>query len=166
MAYDQKHRDAVRSAYIYKSLSLKDAARINDIPYNTARTWKKASSLNDDDWDNARSAARLAGGGLQEVTNYLLENFSLNAQSLMEEVRETADMSPGVKADIMSKLTDSYSKLVASVAKSGSTVAPLAIGMQVIMLLMEFIKEDYPHHADSFVEIIEPFGRRLTEELG
>lgn len=166
MAYDQSIKDAVRAAYVYKCLDLKDSARLNDIRYQTARSWKNAAYDLGDDWDVARNAARMVnGGGLNEITNVLIENFAVMSQTLLEEVNN-GDMPATAKVDIMSKLQDAYSKLVSSAAKSGSKVAPLAVAMQVIKMLTEFIKEHYPEHAITFMEILEPFGQKVAKEIG
>lgn len=167
MAYDQSVKDAVRAAYVYKNLSLKDSARLQEINYQTARAWKTAAKEDGDCWDSARNAARMVNnGGMDEITNLLLENFALQSEALLDEVKSAKDMSPQTKVEIMSKLSDSYAKLVASSAKSGSKVAPLALAMNVIKLLTEFIKNEYPEHINVFMEILEPFGARVARELG
>jgi len=165
MAYDKKTKNRIRSTYIYKNLSLKDCARIHEIPYNTVRAWKKDAAEKGDDWDVARNAARMANDGMSELTNMLLENFALETESLLSEIRDNKDMKPATKVDIMSKLSDSYSKLVASSAKSGTKVAPLSVAMNVLRMLSEFIREHYPKHANTFIDILEPFGRHVAEEI-
>jgi len=167
MAYDQKTRLAVRAAYIYKCLDVKDSARVCNIPYATARAWKKAAAEKGDDWDSARNASRMVhGGGMTELTNNMLEQFALHSESLFGEIRDDTDMKPGTKVEIMYKLQDAYSKLVASSAKSGTKIAPLAVAMNVLKLLTEFIKEQHPEHANIFMEILEPFGHKVAEEMG
>jgi len=166
MAYPQAMRDQVRSTYIYKGLPLKDTAKLNGIRYQTALAWRKAALAKGDDWDTARSAARMASGGLTEINNMLLENFALHAESILENLRENDDVTPSSKADIMTKLADAHSKMVATVAKSGTKIAPLAVAMTVLKMLTEFIKENYPEHAVSFMEILEPFGQKVAKDIG
>lgn len=165
MAYGEETKQALRSAYIYKRLSIKDAANMVGIPYGTARAWKAKAEEVGDDWDVARNAARMAAGGLGELTNALIENFAIQSESILEAIKTSEKMSPGEKVDVMTKLSDSYSKLVASATKSGTKVAPLAVAMQVLQLLGDFIKDEYPQHASAFVEILEPFGRLVAEKI-
>lgn len=165
MAYGEDKKQALRNAYIYKHLSIKDAANMVGIPYGTARAWKAKAQENEDDWDVARNAARMAAGGLGELTNALIENFAIQSESILNHIKSDVEMTPGQKVDVMTKLSDSYSKLVASATKSGTKVAPLAVAMQVLQLLGDFVKDEYPQHATAFVEILEPFGRLVAEKI-
>lgn len=166
MAYPQEIRDQVRATYIYKGLDLKETAKLSGIRYQTVLAWKKNASDLGDDWDTARSAARMASGGMVEVNNMLLESFSLHIETILSKLRDNPDVTPGDKADIMSKLADAHSKLVATVAKSGTKIAPLAVAMKVLKMLTEFIKEHHPQHAGAFMEILEPFGQKVAREIG
>lgn len=166
MAYDQKTKDGVRALYVYKNLDLKDCARVAEIPYNTVRAWFKAAKDNNDDWGKARNAARMGQGGLDELTNSLIENFALHTDSIFEEINTDDAMSPGVKADLMAKIADSYSKLLKTAGSSGSKVAPLSVAMTVLKLLGDYIQSECPENSETFADILSPFGRVVAKEFG
>ena len=45
-------------------------------------------------------------------------------------------------------------------------LAKLAIALDVTKQLAEYIRQHYPHHTEVFLEILEPFGERLSEIYG
>ena len=87
MAHKPEIRQACRSAYVYDRLSLPDAAESVGIPYNTARVWKKRARAEGDDWDKARTAARLAEGGLGDLTRMVLSDFTHQFQTTLERLK-------------------------------------------------------------------------------
>lgn len=167
MAYDQKIKDAVRADYIFKHLNLKQISKLHSITYDTIRSWKQKAEDNGDNWDTARNAARVAnGGGIEEVSNMLIENFAIQTQSVIEAINADEDLPAKEKVAMLTSLSDGYSKLIASVNKSGGKVAPLSIAMNVVRLMTDFIRSEFPQHADVFIEVLEPFGNVLAKELG
>lgn len=166
MAHKESTRLQARQYYVYKSLSLKEVANAMGVAYSTVREWKKKAASEKDNWDSARSAYRMGAAGLGELTDKLIENFALQADALIQDLNDAPDVTAERRADVMIKLSDGYSKLVASAAKSGTKVAPLSIALKVLQMLGEFIKARHPEQSSLFLEVLEPFGVQLTKEFG
>lgn len=171
MAYSQAIKDKVRQAYIHQRLPLAEAAKANRIPYNTARTWKRECKKHGDDWDRARTAARLVKGGISEVTSAFLEEFVVLFQNTVAGLNEQAKRDPeGVNhievAEALSRLADAYTKTTKSVTAGSPQLNKLTIALEVVELLTQFIREHHPQRLKEWVEMLEPFSRRVSEEMG
>ena len=166
MAYDLDIKQAVRSAYIYKGLTLKAAAESESVPYETARHWKRQAEKSGDNWDNARAAARISSSGVRALTAEIIEDFALLFQSTIEEIKNAKEVKPLQKAEAISRLSDAYTKTVKAAGASNPELSRLSIAMDVIKRQAEFIKAHYPTHLDAFIEILEPFGEVVSREFG
>ena len=166
MRYTEDIKLAVRASYVYDRHSMKIAAKIHDVPYETGRNWKAASKRLGDDWDKARNAARIAEGGLGDVTNAMLENFALQMPAIMEILRDTDTVPVVDKVQLMSQLADAYSKVISASTRGDSKMSSLAVAMKVITELGDYIREHFPQHSAAFVEVLEPFGQHIAEVLG
>lgn len=166
MAYSSEVKQAVRSAFIYKGYTLKAAADAEDVPYETARHWKRQALSQGDDWDNARAAARISRGGVKALTSEIIEDFALLFQSTIEEIKNAEGVKPLQKAEAISRLSDAYQKTVKAAGASNPELSRLSIAMDVIKRQAEFIKAHYPMHLDAFIEMLEPFGEVVSREFG
>ncbi len=164
MAYSDDVKRDLRSAYIYKGLTLKGAAESVDVPYPTARYWRRTAEQSGDDWDNARAAARLSQGGVRALTAEIIEDFSLLFQATIAELK-TADVKPLEKAEAISRLSDAYQKTVKAVGASNPELSRLSVAMDVIKRQADFIKSDFPQYIDVFLEVLEPFGEVISREF-
>ena len=72
MAHGEDARRAVRAAYVFDQLSLEVAAAKHGVPYATCRNWKRQGKELGDDWDKARAAQMIAGGGIEDVVRQTL----------------------------------------------------------------------------------------------
>lgn len=166
MAYSEETKLNVRNAYVRQRLPLAESARRHDVSIPTARKWKRDARDLGDDWDTARQSVRMAQGSFGEYTKDLLEDFATQFKAAMDEVRKATDLAPKDRADVLAKLADSYSKVVATAAKSNPELAHLSVGLEVLKLLGEYIQRDYPQHAMAFMEVLEPFGAELSKHYG
>jgi len=62
MAYSDKIKAEVRSDFI-RGKPLSAVASSHQVPYDTARSWKRKAAADGDDWDTARAANRISAGG-------------------------------------------------------------------------------------------------------
>lgn len=165
MAHSQEVRDAVRRSYVYERLPLEAAAEKHEVKFPTARGWKKKAKESGDDWDKARSASRMADGGLGDITNQLLEDFTLLFQSTVEDI--TNGQYDGLKkAAALSQLSDAYTKTMNAATKGNPKLAKLSVAMEMLEELTKFIKQHDPDLLPAFAAILEPFGKRITEVFG
>lgn len=169
MAYSQAVKDKVRQAYIHQRLPLAEAAAAHKIPYNTARTWKRECKRNGDDWDRARTAARLVKGGISEVTSAFLEEFVILFQNTVNGLNEKGkqdEVDHIEVAEALSRLADAYTKTVKSVTASSPQLNKLTIALEVVEMLTNHIREHHPDRLKEWVDLLEPFSRKLSEEMG
>lgn len=166
MAHSPEKKVAARAAYAHEALTLEVIAQRLGISVGTLSRWKREAAADGDDWDRARAAARLSSQGAEAVTSAVLEDFVMLFQSTISEVKADPSIKAIVKAEIISRLSDAYNKTMAAVAKGSPKLNKLAIAMEVMQHLVEFIREEYPHLAEGFMEMLEPFGKRLAKALG
>lgn len=161
MAHGPEVRQAVRRSYVGERLPLEAAAEKHGVAYNTARHWKRKAKDEGDDWDRARSAARMAAGGLGDLTTQVLEEFALLFQSTMEQIG-SSELDGVQKAEAMSRLADAYTKTVKAAGGGDGKIARLAVAMEVLERLVAFIQQHYPQHGAALLEVMEPFGGELS----
>ncbi|HAF00396.1 MAG TPA: DNA-binding protein [Methylophilaceae bacterium] len=165
MAHAPEIRSAVRSTYIYQQLSLEAAAERLKVSFGTAARWKREALENGDDWDRARSAALLSSQGAEAVTQAVLEQFVTLFQSTMTGLKEDTKATALSKAEALSRLSDAYNKTMSAVAKGSPKLNKLAVAMEVIEMLSDFVGNQFPQHASVFIDILEPFGECLSQNL-
>lgn len=164
MAYSEEKRIAVRKSYVHQRMSLQQAADVNDVNYQTARTWKRKANDEGDDWDRARAASRMAGGGIGDMTAEVLEDFALLFQSTMTELKE-GDFNALQKAEVISRLSDAYTKTMKAAGGSNPKIAKLSIAMEVLDELAKFIRKNSPHDLERFAAILDPFGQHISKVM-
>lgn len=165
MAHAQDVRHAVRRSYVNERLPLEVAADKHDVSYNTARNWKRAAKATGDDWDRARTASRMAAGGLGDLTTQTLEDFAILFQSTMEDIK-AGEYSALDKAEALSRLADAYTKTVKAAGGSDTRIARLAVALEVLEKFAAFIRAHHPQHATALLSVLEPFGVELAQAYG
>lgn len=165
MAYSREIRDAVKQAYVRDRLPLEAAAERVGVSYSAAQSWKRKGKAAGDDWDKARQAARMASGGLGDLTTQLLEDFAILFQTTVEQIKDH-DADPIKKAEAISRLSDAYTKTMRAATKGAPEIGRLAMALEVIDLLAKFVQRDFPEHAPALLEVIEPFGKELANSYG
>tara|TARA_R110000744_G_scaffold78295_10_gene154364 strand:+ start:4850 stop:5347 length:498 start_codon:yes stop_codon:yes gene_type:complete len=163
MTTDEKRRK-VRSDYIYRHMTAATIASIHSISPSTIGRWKKSSKALGDDWDIARSASIIAGEGMEAVVSTVVEDFMILAQSLLEEIKH-GQISMEVKVKHLVSLADAMTKMTAAAGKLAPKISELGVAQDVMQQLFEFVRQEFPHHAEVILEIIEPFGERLTSRF-
>lgn len=166
MAHGDDVRRAVRAAYVFDQLSLEIAAVKHGIPLATVRNWKRGGKELGDDWDKARAAQMIAGGGIEDVVRQTLAIVVQQVQSTVQAIQDAPDMSPAVKVDMLASLADAYNKLIAASRRLMPETDKLAVATDVVKRMAEFVRENYPQHAPAFAEILGPFGEELARAYG
>lgn len=166
MAYSEETRRALRSAYVYKALSLEAAAALLEIAFGTASRWRRDAKEAGDDWDQARTASMMAGQGAEAVSQMVLQEFMMLFQSTIEQLKNDVKATPIAKAEALSRLSDAYNKAISAAAKSNPKLNKLSVAMEVLQLLASFIRDDYPELTEQFVMMLEPFGIKISEVFG
>lgn len=166
MAHGEDSRRAVRAAYVFDQLSLEAAAAKLGVPYATARNWKRSGKELGDDWDKARAAQMIAGGGIEDVVRQTLGIVVQQVQATVQAIQEATDMPPGEKVQMLASLADAYNKLMAASRRMMPETDKLAVATDVAKRMAEFVRTNYPQHAPAFTEILAPFGDELVKAYG
>ena len=166
MAHGEESRRAVRGDFIFQQLSLEVAAAKHGIPFATARNWKRAAKTEGDDWDKARGAQMIAGGGIEDVVRQTLAVVVQQVQATVETIQNAPDMAPADKVQALASLADAYNKLMAASRRLMPETDKLATAMDVVKRLAEFIRTKHPRHANAFTEVLEPFADEIARMYG
>lgn len=166
MAHDDSVRRAVRAAYVFDQLALEVAAAKHGVPYDTVRNWKRAGKELGDDWDKARSAQMIAGGGIEDVVRQTLGVVVQQVQATLEAIQTSTDMKPEAKVQALASLADAYNKLLSASRRLMPETDKLAVATDVAKRLAEFTRAKYPRHAAALIEVLEPFADELVKAYG
>lgn len=168
MAHPQEIRDKLRQLYVSGQQTLETAAMMCQIPFATARNWKKSAKDKGDDWDKLRAAYTLAGGGIEDLSRAMLAGFLTQYNSTMTQLQDTSveDLTPSERAKMLASLADAFTKTVAANARVMPETSKLATALELIEMLMAFAQKEYPKHLAAFVEVLEPFGAEVEKRFG
>ncbi|WP_211452591.1 DUF1804 family protein [Collimonas antrihumi] len=165
MAIDHKVRAEVRSKYV-QGQTLATAAELGGASYQSARNWKRKAKADGDDWDIARAARRMSGGGMEELTGQVLEEMAVQFLATLEDVKVKKDMAPAQKAQILAQLSDSYVKTVNAAARGNPRLSELSIAMDLLRDLSHYIGGKFPQLREPFLEVIEGYGPEIARKYG
>ena len=98
------------------------------------------------------------------MVSTVVEDFMILAQSLLEEIKH-GQISMEVKVKHLVSLADAMTKMTAAAGKLAPKISELGVAQDVMQQLFEFVRQEFPHHAEVILEIIEPFGERLTSRF-
>lgn len=168
MAYGTRARNEVRKNYIFKLLPLTQAAKLAGIKnIATARRWKAEALENGDDWDKLKAAASIASGGRDDLIKTMINDYVVFHQSVMDSLKSPdCALTAKDKVDALASLADAFAKTMKSAGMASPELSKLSIATEVIQLLGDFVRDDFPQHAAAFIEILEPFGEELTKHYG
>jgi transposase len=164
MAHPPEIRAKLRACYVYERMGLEAAADKLEIGIATARRWKRDAESEGDDWERARSAARLAGDGTATIMQLILDDYVTMHQATIEAVKADAEVKPLQRAEVMSRLADAFTKTMAAVSKASPQLNRLGIATDVLQRLSRFAAEVHPHLAPALLEVLEPFAAELARD--
>lgn len=160
MSRDDLKRKA-RSDYIFRRMMQSTIAAAYGISEATVGRWKKAAKEQGDDWDKLRTAHVIAGEGVETVVSSVVEEFMIQAQSILDEIK-VGDHDTATKVALLVQLSDAMTKMASSAKRFAPKVSELGVAQDVMAKLLEFVRENFPQHASTILEIIEPFGEHLA----
>lgn len=163
MSYGLDERNAVRQAYVFDRLDLESVAIAKNIPVSTVRRWKREALSAGDDWDEIRSAHTLAGNSTEDLANQFLIDFIVLMQSVKDEILNNPKIKTPKKALLIIKLSDAYHKALNANKKLMPSAHKLAVAMETIERLSDFIAKNKPELLSAFLDILTPFGEQLAQ---
>ncbi len=162
MAHGEEVRRAVRAGYVFDQLGLEVAALKAGVPVATARRWIREARDAGDDWDRARSAQMIAGGGIEQVVRQTLAVVVQQVQATVDAIQADPDLAPGEKVQMLASLADAYNKLMAASKRLMPETDKLAVAMDVLRRLAEYTRARHPAHAPALLAVLEPFGDEIA----
>lgn len=159
---NEELRRKARADYVFRRFTQATIAAAYGLSEATVGRWKKAAKAQGDDWDKARTAHVIAGEGVEAVVSSVVEDFMMQAQSILEEIKN-GDHTVQQKVGMLVSLSDAMTKMAASAKRFAPRVSELGVAQDVMGKLLDFVREEFPQHAAAILEIIEPFGEHLTE---
>ena len=162
---DDKKRQA-RKRYIFERQSLPTIHIALGISESTLRRWKRDAKAEGDDWDVARSANMIAGEGLEAAVSSVIEDFVIQFQTALEDLKSDKDIAADRRVKLMASLSDALNKMVGAAGRIAPAISELGVAMDMLQRQAEFIRTHFPQHSEAFAEILEPFGETLSEAYG
>lgn len=162
---NKKLRDA-RRKYVFERQAIPTIAVSLGVSQSTVRRWKKAAKANGDDWDIGRSANMLSGESMEAIVTNVLERFIIQFEATISDLEADKNIGAADRAKILQGLGDAFAKTISSAARVAPKISEMGVANDVVRRLTNFVGENYPHHSDAFLEILEPFGDHLIEVYG
>lgn len=157
-------RRRARSDFVYRRLTGATIAAAYGISEVTFARWKKKAKENGDDWDMARTAAVMAGEGADVVSSIVLEEFMLQAQHMVHDIKNGGlDIESKVK--LMASLADSMTKMAAAASKLAPKISELGVAQAVVEELVDFVRDRFPHHIEVVQELLGPFADHIAQRF-
>lgn len=166
MAHPDETRRAVRAAFVFDQQGLEVAALRYSIPLATARRWKTEAKAEGDDWDRARSAQMIAGGGMEDVARQTLGVIVQQVQATLDAISVDDELEAVDKVKMLTSLADSYNKLMATSKRLMPETDKLAVAADVQRRLVEHLREAAPHLVAALVPHLQPFSEQLARDYG
>jgi len=166
MAHGPEKRAAARQLYVQQRQPITTVAERVDVAQSTVRQWKRQAAQQGDDWDQARQVSALTDTSTESVLTQLVADYVQLHASVVDQVKEDPSLPAAEKVKHLSMLADAFTKTMSSAEKVSPKMSRLAVATDVINRLSQFVAEKYPQHGDAFLEILEPFGRRIAKVYG
>lgn len=162
MAHPDESRAALRRSYISDRLTLEAAAQVASIPLATARNWKRAAKDAGEDWDKLRELAMLTGGDMETMFRRILAAAMTQAEASLKAVEADPQMGAETRVKLMASLSDSLHKIGSSMSRFAPETDVLAVRLDTVRRLAEFVRVKYPASAAALVEALEAFAQVLA----
>ena len=164
MAHGQETRDKLRRLYVFERLSLEVAAGQCGVSFATARRWKDKAETAGDNWEKLRAAHTMAGKDLEDIARQLLTDLVLQFKGTMDALARE-DIPASERVTLLTSLSDSYNKAISANKKLLPETSRLAVALEVLEKLADWLKTKRPELLGAFLDELEPFGAMLEKEL-
>ena len=163
MAHASEKRTQLRGLYVYQRLAMETACKQLGVPRSTANRWKQDATDKGDDWDTVRAAVGLGDENFSTLSKKLLEDYLVQHQATMDQLRQATNMSARDRADTLASMSDSFNKTMLSFKRLSPELNKHAVQIDVITRLVSFAQAKFPQHLAAIVELLEPFGEELAK---
>lgn len=163
MAHASEKRTQLRGLYVYRRMAMEAACKKLNLPRSTANRWKQEAADKGDDWDMVRAAVGLGDENFSTLSKKLLEDYLVQHQATIDQLREDQKMSARDRADTLASMSDSFNKTMLSFKRLSPELNKQAVQLDVLQRLVSFAQARYPQHLTAMVELLEPFGEELAK---
>jgi len=163
MTHPNEDRLKLRGLYVYQRLPMDQACQRLNVPRTTGHRWKREAAEQGDDWETVRSAVALGDENFSALSKRLLEDYLLQHQATMDQLREDTTLSAQSRAETLASMSDSFNKTMNSFKRLSPELNRQAIALDVLQRLAQFAQTRYPKHVAALVELLEPFGTELAK---
>ncbi|MFD2299911.1 DUF1804 family protein [Paracidovorax citrulli] len=163
MAHAQEKRTQLRGLYTYQRLPMEAACKKLGVPRSTANRWKAEALEKGDDWDTVRAAMALGDDNFASLSKKLLEDYLVQHQATMDQLREATGMSARDRAETLASMSDSFNKTMASFKRLAPDLDRQAVQIDVLQRFVTFAQARFPQHLQAVAEMLEPFGEELAK---
>lgn len=160
MAHDPATRVSLRAAYL-NGLSLEAAAVRSQVPYETARKWKREARAGGDDWDLFRTASLLSDGALEDVLRSALALAITQTKATLELLQGDAGLTALQKVQANAALGDSLNKMGSLIRRLMPETDTLAVKLATLKEFAAFCAAKFPAALSALAEPLEAFGREV-----
>lgn len=143
--------------------SLETAAVLCGVSFGTAKRWMGDAKKQGDDWDKLRAAFILSSGSIEDMARAMLSSFLMQYQNTMTMLHDSEELSADKRVQLLSSLADAFTKTVAANRRVLPETNKLAIALETVSVLADFIAQTQPEKIVDFVAILEAFKPCLTE---
>lgn len=164
MAHASEKRTQLRGLYVYQRLPMETACKKVGVPRSTGNRWKQEAADKGDDWETVRAAIGLGDDNFSTLSKKLLEDYLVQHQATMDQLREATDMSARDRAETLASMSDSFNKTMASFKRLAPDLNKQAVQLDVLQRLVSFAQARFPQHLGAMVELLEPFGEELAKK--
>lgn len=163
MAYSKELRNKAFDLYVSERLPLILVAERMGLPFRTLARWKQTAQRTGADWDRARAARALTLEGIKSAAAIVLEDYLIQHKATLDGLRAAGDeVGPLQRAEVLSRLTDSFHKAMAAHAKLSPELSRLAVAMDVMQKFSDFLRVRHPQHVEIFLGVLDAFGEELS----
>lgn len=163
MAHASEKRTQLRGLYVYQRLPMETACKKVGVPRSTGNRWKQEAADKGDDWETVRTAIALGDDNFSTLSKKLLEDYLVQHQATMDQLRDATDMSARDRAETLASMSDSFNKTMASFKRLAPDLNKQAVQLDVLQRLVSFAQGRFPQHLGAMVELLEPFGEELAK---
>ena len=165
MAFDPRVKADVRKYYVFDRLTLEQAASKVGVSFATVRRWKKEAEKQGDDWEQARDVQVMVGTEIEDISKGLLAGFIIQYRATMDEVQNNVELTSGEKVQMLSSLSDSFSKMTASSKKLIPEANEIATAMKVIEMFATVLKQKKAHLLPDFLDVLDDLEVKIQKEF-
>ena len=162
MAYSPDIKAKARRYYVINRMNAKMIAFELKCPASTVQRWKTVAKKSGDDWDKARQASMMAGDGINDTVGKVVEDFVVMTEKVMENIKASDDELVDKQVQMLTSLADAMVKMTNAASRIAPKISELGVAQDVLRRLLEFVRDEFPHHGNAMQEILEPFGEHLS----